>query len=241
MNNSKFLALSFGVPFWATPVTAAMSAQLFARFEAGALAAWVIPCITVSASVTILLFGANSDLFGRRNFVLFSNLITAVGYAVCARATSTNMLIAGLCLNGCGSGIAGICLIAVPELMPNKYRHIGVVLADFFVYVMIIIGPVVGRFAILRDDDTWQWLYWAGFILAIVTDIGLFFLYRKFNAQKVASITALSTSRQDGITAYEISIRIPWYSDTVFCDPGYFYRTSLIFALLPRDCMLTYL
>ena len=135
---------------------------------------------TVSASVTILLFGANSDLFGRRYFVLFGNVITAIGYAVCARATSTNMLIAGLCLNGCGSGIAGICLIAVPELMPNKYRHIGVVLADFFVYIMIIIGPVVGRYAILNSDDRWQWLYWAGFICAVVTDIGLFFLYRKY-------------------------------------------------------------
>jgi MFS family permease len=176
----KFLALSFGTPFWATPVTAAISAQLFARFGSGALSAWVIPCITVSASVTILLFGANSDLFGRRSFVLAGNVLTAIGYAVCARATSTNMLIAGLCLNGCGSGIAGICLIAVPELMPNKYRHIGVILADLFVYIMIVIGPVVGRFAILSADDRWQWLYWAGFISCIVTIIGLFFLYREY-------------------------------------------------------------
>ena len=64
--------------------------------------------------------------------------------------------------------------------MPNKYRHIGVVIADFFVYVMIIIGPVVGRFAILQNDNSWQWLYWGGFIAAVITDIALFFLYRKY-------------------------------------------------------------
>lgn len=88
------------------------------------------------------------------------------------------MFIAGLCLNGCGSGISGIALIAVPELMPNKYRHIGVILADFFVYVMIIIGPIVARFAIAHEDDRWRYLYWAGFIACVITDIGLFIFYR---------------------------------------------------------------
>lgn len=52
-------------------------------------------------------------------------------------------------------------------------------MADFFVYVMIIIGPVVGRFAILYSDNRWQYLYWGGFVCAIVTDVGLFFLYRE--------------------------------------------------------------
>ncbi|KAF2648443.1 MFS general substrate transporter [Lophiostoma macrostomum CBS 122681] len=172
-----FLASSFGCPFWATPTTAAIASQLLGKLGQAELAAWVIPCITVCASVTILLFGANSDLFGCRYFILISNLLVAIGYIVCARANSTSMLIAGLCLNGCGSGISGICLIAVPELMPNKYRHIGVVLADLFVYIMIITGPVVGRYAIIHDNDSWQWLYWGGFIWTTITNIGIFFLY----------------------------------------------------------------
>lgn len=112
--------------------------------------------------------------------MLAANMITGIGYIVCARANSHMMLIAGLSLNGCGSGMAGIALIAVPELLPNKFRHIGVVLADGFVYIMIIIGPIVGRFAIRGGGDAWRWLYWAGFIGEVIAIAGLMVFYRKF-------------------------------------------------------------
>jgi hypothetical protein len=87
------------------------------------------------------------------------------------------MLIAGLSLNGAGSGMAGVALIAVPELLPNKWRHIGVVLADGFVYIMIIIGPVVGRYAVLQLDNRWQFVYWGGFVASAIAFIGLFIFY----------------------------------------------------------------
>ncbi|TPX13597.1 uncharacterized protein E0L32_006068 [Thyridium curvatum] len=154
-----------------------VAAPLLERFGDTQLSAWVVPCITTAASITILLFGANSDLFGRRPFLLFSNLINAVGYAVIATAKTPGQLLAGLCLNGCGSGTAGVALIACPELLPNKYRHIGVVMADGFVYIMIIIGPVVGRAAVNHSDDRWKYIYWAGFIISCVAGLGLGFFY----------------------------------------------------------------
>lgn len=100
-----------------------------------------------------------------------------MGYILCATAKSNLMLIAGLSLNGCASGIAGIALIAVPELMPNKWRHIGIVIADAVVYLFIIMGPVAGRFTILNNDERWRWLYWAGFIMQTVAGIGMFVFY----------------------------------------------------------------
>ncbi|ROT40441.1 MFS general substrate transporter [Sodiomyces alkalinus F11] len=172
-----FLTLSFGGPFWATPTTAAISAQLLGLFGQSELSAWVIPCITTAATVTILLFGANSDLFGRRAFLLTACLFGAVGYIICAVAKSTNMLIAGLCLNGVASGMSGIALIAVPELIANKYRHIGIVIADLVVYIFIVIGPIVARFTLLHDDDRWRYLYWAGFIMQALALVGLFIFY----------------------------------------------------------------
>ena len=54
LNFLQFLALSFGTPFWATPVTAALSAQLFARFGSGELSAWVIPCMSVFRVSTLI-------------------------------------------------------------------------------------------------------------------------------------------------------------------------------------------
>ncbi|KAF7559284.1 hypothetical protein G7046_g4883 [Stylonectria norvegica] len=172
-----FLTLSFGSPFWATPTTAAIAAQLLGTLGETELAAWVIPCITTAATVTILLFSTNSDLFGRRPFLLVACICGAVGYIVCARANSTTMLIAGLCLNGCASGMSGIALIAVPELIPNKYRHVGVVVANLIVYLFIIIGPVAARYTILYDDDRWRYLYWGGFVGEMIAFVGLAVFY----------------------------------------------------------------
>lgn len=187
------------------------------RFGDSTLSAWVVPCITTAATITILLFGANSDLFGRRPFLLFSNLINAIGYAVLATSTNSTQLIAGLCLNGCGSGTAGIALIACPELLPNKYRHVGVVLADGFVYLMIIIGPVVGRAAISYDDDRWKYLYWAGFIISCTALLGLAFLYcesrspgRGVRSKRLTVNSPTETSKRRAMERRSEGLRLGW-------------------------------
>ncbi|KAL1887133.1 hypothetical protein Sste5346_010422 [Sporothrix stenoceras] len=174
-----FLTMSFGAPFWAVPTTAAISSQLLTSLGSAELSAWVIPSVTTAATVTILLFGVTSDLFGRRIFLLLSCVFGAVGYIVCARATTTGMLIGGLVLLGCAGGVSGVALIAVPELIANKHRHIGVVLVDAVVYIFIVIGPVVGRYSIIDEGESerWRYLYWAGMIAQVITFIGLACLY----------------------------------------------------------------
>ena len=139
------------------------------------------------ATITILLFGCNSDLFGRRYFLIFSCVLGGVGYILCARAHSTKMLLSGLALLGAAGGVSGVALIAVPELIPNKYRHIGVVLADAVVYLFIILGPIVGRLVVIKGNDTWRWVYWVGFILQALTGVGLTVFYRKFHSHLLDS------------------------------------------------------
>jgi hypothetical protein len=45
--------------------------------------------------------------------------------------------------------------------MPNKYRHIGIVISDGFVFFIVVVGPVVGRFAI-DVADNWRFIYYGG-------------------------------------------------------------------------------
>jgi hypothetical protein len=35
--------------------------------------------------------------------------------------------------------------LTIAELLPNKFRHIGICLSDGFVFLIVIIGPIVGR------------------------------------------------------------------------------------------------
>ncbi len=161
----------------AAPTTAAISSQLLTRFGSTEEYAWVIPVFTVTSCITSLLTNGLSDLFGRRMFLIAANVIVAAGYALSAAAKNTQMLLGGITLVGIGYGVSGIALFAVPELVPNKYRHIGVVLADLFVYVIIVIGPVAGRYAILSSGESWRFLYWGGFIGSVLCFFGLLFFY----------------------------------------------------------------
>jgi hypothetical protein len=45
--------------------------------------------------------------------------------------------------------------------MPNKYRHIGIVISDGFVFFIVVVGPVVGRYAI-DVGDNWRFIYYGG-------------------------------------------------------------------------------
>lgn len=89
---------------------------------------------------------------------------------------TTAAVIAGLTLIGLGAGNAQLAAFALPELLPNKWRHIAIVIADAGVYFSIVIGPVVGRFAI-RHGENWRWLLYGPAIVAFVSFSLLVWLY----------------------------------------------------------------
>ena len=62
------------------------------------------------------------------------------------------------------------------ELMPNKFRHIGICIADAVVFVVVVLGPVVGRYAI-ETGNNWQYIFWAGFIGCFISLVFLVWLY----------------------------------------------------------------
>lgn len=64
---------------------------------------------------------------------------------------------------------------ALPELLPNKWRHIGVVIADLTVYLAVIVAPVTARYGF--EFGTWTWNFWGIAICQGLSFLGLLFLY----------------------------------------------------------------
>lgn len=64
---------------------------------------------------------------------------------------------------------------ALPELLPNRWRHIGVVLADMAGNLSVIVAPVTARHGF--QEGHWYWNFGAGAILQFLSFLGLFFLY----------------------------------------------------------------
>ena len=95
----------------------------------------------------------NSDLFGRRYFILFGNVLVFVGSILGATSHSMSQSIAAHTLIGFGGGNCQLAAFALPELLPNKWRHFAVVMADGMIFFSVIVGPVTSRIAILHADS----------------------------------------------------------------------------------------
>jgi len=91
--------------------------------------------------------GANSDLFGRRYFILLGNILFFIGCILGGTSHSLNQSIAAHVFLGFGAGNCQLAAFALPELLPNKWRHWAVVLADGLIFFDVIVCPPTARIA----------------------------------------------------------------------------------------------
>jgi hypothetical protein len=93
-----------------------------------------------------------SDLFGRRYFILAGNVLVFIGAILGGTSKSLGQTIAAHVLFGFGGCQCQLAAFAAPELLPNKWRHFAVVIADAMVLFSVIVGPPTARIAIRHDD-----------------------------------------------------------------------------------------
>lgn len=156
----KILAMSYGISFWIVPALASVQTVIATELGDPTAAAFYIAVYTMTVTIAFMVCGANSDLFGRRWFIIGGNVLLFIGFIVGGSAKNNKALIASCALIGFGAGNAQLAAFALPELLPNKWRHSAIVLADIGVYFAVVVGPVVGRFAV-QPGYNWRWMFYA--------------------------------------------------------------------------------
>lgn len=170
------LAWSYGISFWIVPSASAAQAVIATQLGSASSAAFYIPVYTMTVTIGFMVCGANSDLFGRRWFIIIGNVLLFIGFIIGGSAKSNQAMIAAFAFIGFGAGNAQLAAFALPELLPNKWRHAAIVLADFGVFFAVVVGPVAGRFAIV-NGQSWRWLFYAPAIAVATSFVGLYFYY----------------------------------------------------------------
>ncbi|KAL1892009.1 hypothetical protein Sste5346_007353 [Sporothrix stenoceras] len=171
------LSCSYGLSFWM--VTSLGAAQTFIATQLGnpANSAWWTTVYTMCTAISFMLFGGNSDLFGRRWFIISGNVSVFIGYIVIGAAKNTEAVIAGSALIGVGAGLCQLAAFALPELLPNRIRHIGILIADSSTWVAVLFGPIVGRYSITEGAERWRWMFYTPAILVGISFALLIWLY----------------------------------------------------------------
>ncbi|KAK1075672.1 hypothetical protein LTR74_000080 [Friedmanniomyces endolithicus] len=154
------LAASYGISFWPVPFFSTIQGGMATSFGSeAAQGTWLTSVYSMCGTIAFLTCGPNSDLFGRRTFILLGNITSVVGSIVGATSHSIGQSIAAHALLGFGGGNCQMAAFALPELLPNKWRHFAVVIADAGIYFDVIVAPVVARISFL-NGSSWRWGYW---------------------------------------------------------------------------------
>ncbi|KAI1620443.1 fungal trichothecene efflux pump [Exophiala viscosa] len=170
------LAFSYGISFWPVPFFSTIETQIATQFGSPGGGTWITSVYTLAGAISFMICGANSDLFGRRYFILCGNVLVFIGAILGATSHSLGQTIAAHTLFGFGGSQCQLAAFALPELLPNKWRHFAVVMADGLIFFDVIVGPVAARVAI-RHGSAWRWGYWGTAIIIAISFVILLFAY----------------------------------------------------------------
>ncbi|KAF6805532.1 trichothecene efflux pump [Colletotrichum musicola] len=171
------MALSFGPPVGlAFLATASIVVPVTNELGGQDSLAWVVGSWSLATACSFSLAGPLSDVFGRRMLVLGGQLTVAVGCIVAAAAKDISSLIAAETLIGLGTGFVFVSYAGVPEMLPNKWRSLGLGILESGIAVpwgilSVLLGNALFKYA------SWRWIFNLGIIIEFVGLIGTAFSY----------------------------------------------------------------
>ncbi|KAL5390884.1 hypothetical protein DPSP01_001384 [Paraphaeosphaeria sporulosa] len=151
------LSCSYGLSFWVVTTISAIQTQVATELGNPSNASWWTTIYTMCTAISFMIFGGNSDLFGRRWFVISGNILVGAGYVAIGAAKNTETII-----GGCTSIGSHSMTLTSP--------------IDASTWVAVLFGPIVARYAI-RHGDAWRWLFYAATIGCAIVFSLLVWLY----------------------------------------------------------------
>lgn len=119
---------------------------------------WVANSFVFASTTVQPLVSQLSDIFGRRNPMLISIVLFALGSGIAGGATNVAMLIGGRTVQGLGSGgIMVLVELIVCDLVSLRERgqFLGIIMG--FAGIGVTVGPIVGG---ALAQANWRWIFW---------------------------------------------------------------------------------
>ena len=128
---------------------------------------WVLTSYLVAMTVTVLIAGKLSDLYGRKWVLTSAIVVFIVGSILCGLSATMNQLIIFRGLQGIGAGaIMGLVFTTIGDLFApaERGKYIGFLSGVFG--LSSVIGPTLGGF--ITDNFSWNWVFFINVPLGIL-------------------------------------------------------------------------
>ncbi|KAE8447884.1 hypothetical protein EG329_010113 [Mollisiaceae sp. DMI_Dod_QoI] len=174
--SALFLGTSFTGPIifgfiLATPILV----QLSEKLGGANIDFWIPSGWGAAAAVGFSIAGRISDIFGRRYVILFGQLLTVIGGIIACTAQSMNQLIAGEVVLGASIGTISVAYAGMSEILPNKYRGMGLAWTEFNLASWSIPGTLLANAMV--TNATWRIMFYIAIGYGAFSFFGTLFVY----------------------------------------------------------------
>jgi EmrB/QacA subfamily drug resistance transporter len=139
---------------------------------------WVITIYMLTSTISTVLVGKLSDIYGRKPFILAGIIFFMIGAFLSGTSTDIFQLIVYRGIQGIGAGIImATAFTAVGDLFAPRERGkwTGIMMAVFG--FASIVGPSFGGYIV--DHMNWEWVFWIFLPLGIIAFIMILVLFPK--------------------------------------------------------------
>lgn len=172
-----------------TIVSTAMP-RIIAVLNGMELYTWVITIYMLTSTISTVLVGKLSDIYGRKPFILTGIVLFVIGAFLTGFSKDIYQLITYRGIQGVGAGIImSSAFTAVGDLFAPRERGkwTGIMMSVFG--FSSILGPALGGFIV--DHMDWQWVFWIFLPLGIVAFIMILMMFPKTERRASESIDYL--------------------------------------------------
>jgi EmrB/QacA subfamily drug resistance transporter len=155
--------------------------------------AWTVTAYTLALATVIPLTGWAADRFGTKRLYMMAIVLFTAGSALCATATSINMLIGFRVLQGLGGGMLMPLGMTIMTRAAGPAR-MGRLMAILGVPMLLgpIGGPILGGWLI--EHYSWHWIFLINVPLGVIAVTYAFFALPRDHAEPSESLDVLGVA-----------------------------------------------
>ncbi|MET3729058.1 EmrB/QacA subfamily drug resistance transporter [Fictibacillus halophilus] len=148
---------------------------------------WVFTIFMLTSSITAILVGKLSDIYGRKPFILLGIGVFTAGSLLCGISGSILELILYRGVQGFGGGmIMSTAFTAVGDLFPPRERGRWQGIMSSVFGLASVFGPTLGGYIV--DHFHWHWVFWIFLPFGLVAFAAIYFLFPSVKRKEKESI-----------------------------------------------------
>lgn len=152
---------------------------------------WPFTSYMLTSTISIILFGKLSDIYGRKNILIIGIIIFVISSILCGFSANIIELILFRGIQGIGGGILiSLPFIVVGEIFSARERgkYMGILASVFG--ISSVLGPILG--GIITDTVGWRWVFFVNVPVGIAAVTMLMYSLPNFKLDGVKKVVDYS-------------------------------------------------